>query len=819
MMGNSPLQPPAPATAKHDHLVDPQVLDLLARVNQVGAMLNHTAPRDTGSLLEQLQVMAESAASLFPGAAVVIYSFREEGDFQSALRAQANGDKVILPDDTPRPDGMGARAFSRNRRILSYEEADLDIHPLKAHAGIRTIACFPLDAAGQMVGVIYVLLFEPRLFSQLELLLLENFANQIASAIYQTRQLAITRESLRRKDDELLQLRKAGLLISSRPRLEETLEAILQMAMEVTGARYGIFRLVDKTGRHLITQAIAGDRLARPLVDALPVEAKSIMSWVARQRQAVLIHDLRKEPWVELYYPLDADLEMKSELAVPLVGASGRLEGVLNLESPLVGAFSETDSHLLQALATQAVVAIQEARLLDALQEVAQLLLTQPFEQVLDHLAELSCTLLNASASVIWIRQDEELVLTNASSGCQVALIDRGDRLPLQGSLAGQAVLACLPVFSEDVCTDPRFHRVDLAEKYGWRQALVVPLIGSGQGEPIGAFSVYRSEVDFAQAAAANAVNADAANANAPNADAANAKAANAEAVTNQDVDTLSVNAPRLHTGSEWDVKVLTCLAHYAALAVQNADRQQTLNAIQERNATAEAFAAMGDIAANLLHNLNNKVGIIPVRVQGIQDKCQDALKADAYLESSLAEIERSAAQAMEFVRQNLSHLHPIQVAPVSVHSCIQQAVQQVDFPNGVQLIVESLDCLPVVMAGERSLTLVFTNLLENAVAAMSAAGLPAPGGEMRIDGKAHPDWVEVSISDNGPGIQPELQPFIFDLNVSGHAKSRPGKLGFGLWWVKTAMTRLGGTVMVESDGANGTTFRLRLPRTEPLGG
>jgi sensor histidine kinase regulating citrate/malate metabolism len=66
---------------------------------------------------------------------------------------------------------------------------------------------------------------------------------------------------------------------------------------------------------------------------------------------------------------------------------------------------------------------------------------------------------------------------------------------------------------------------------------------------------------------------------------------------------------------------------------------------------------------------------------------------------------------------------------------------------------------------------------------------------------------------DSGPGIAPEMQSQIFELNFSQAA--HPGKLGFGLWWVKTLMTRLGGSVAVESDGRDGTTFRLRLPTAE----
>ncbi|HJR79916.1 MAG TPA: ATP-binding protein, partial [Anaerolineales bacterium] len=97
-------------------------------------------------------------------------------------------------------------------------------------------------------------------------------------------------------------------------------------------------------------------------------------------------------------------------------------------------------------------------------------------------------------------------------------------------------------------------------------------------------------------------------------------------------------------------------------------------------------------------------------------------------------------------------------------------------------------------------------NLIENAMAAMQG------NGRITLQGSTAGDWVEISITDSGPGIPPELHHQIFELNFSGRTGANPGKLGFGLWWVKTLMTRLGGSVVVESDGEHGTTFRLRLP-------
>jgi signal transduction histidine kinase len=289
-------------------------------------------------------------------------------------------------------------------------------------------------------------------------------------------------------------------------------------------------------------------------------------------------------------------------------------------------------------------------------------------------------------------------------------------------------------------------------------------LLASGDREPVGAFSVHRAGSD-----------------------------------------------PGHFTESEWDKKVLTCLARYAALAVHNAARQDALRAAQEQQAVAETFAAVGDIAANLLHHLNNRVGTIPVRVQGIQDKSQPALSADPYLATNLVEIERSASEAMEAVRENLFHLRPIHLAAVDVAVCVDAASTAAVLPPQVNVQIEDLDDLPAVEASERSLTLVFTNLLGNAADAMGGEGVIA------IQGEAHNGWVEITVSDNGPGIAPDLHDQIFEFNFSGHRAARAGKLGFGLWWVKTLMARLGGSVTVDSDGHHGATFRLKLPRAEGI--
>jgi GAF domain-containing protein/nitrogen-specific signal transduction histidine kinase len=709
---------------------DPRLLEALRILNQISNSINQIGADDSSQNDFSLQLIVNSAIHVVPGSSAVIYTYDpSSASFERESRVSAEPESrrqplsVDRPDDAPRPNGIGMRALQRRQRSLSYEEPDLEVHPYHAALGVKAVACFPLIVANQAVGILYIYLHEERQFTQLEQLMLNNFGNQAAMAIYHARRLGDIKNDLIRKEEELNQLRRAGLLISSRLQLEETLESILELALEITHAQYGIFRLLDKDEKYLVTSAVRGLNLERPLVEKLPLNGNSIMALVARERQHLLISDLQQKPWSDIYYPLDSSLEMRSELAVPLINASGRLEGVLNLESPQIGGFSEADSHMLQSLATYATTAIQEVRLLDALQEAAQLLISQPIQKVLGRLCEMANNLLNTSSSAIWLKNDSgELQLVSSDGYLNQSDITVDEAKPANG--------------------------------------LLVPLPGRDEAKILGMFGVFNADAE-------------------------------------------SVKDGR----SDWDRKVLACLANYAVLAVQNEAHQQALRASQEKQWMAETFAAVGDISANLLHNMNNKVGTIPVRIQAIQDKYQPMLEANSYLAVNLEEIERSAMDAMQIVQENLSHLRPIRIEPVQIAARISEAIRLVQVPDSVQIKTRGLEDLPTVLAGGQSLTFVFRNLIENAITAMNGTG--------RIDiyGIALPGWVEISVLDSGPGIAPELHSQIFELNFSRAAHS--GKLGFGLWWVKTLMTRLGGSVTVESDGHQGTTFRLRLPTTE----
>ncbi|KAA3647716.1 MAG: GAF domain-containing protein [Chloroflexi bacterium] len=735
----------------------PLLFDTLTRLNKIGAAINNLGAEGFSSIKinETLQMIVEGAREVVPGSSAILYIYNEDKRaFDPSSRVSAEGDTQTDHDDLPRSNGIGARAVSERRRVLSYEEADLQIHPAKIAMGARTMACYPLIVANEILGTLYMYLHEDRSLTDLELLMLDNFVNQATMTLSLARQLSFAQNEHVRKSEELLQLRRAGMLISARSSLEETLNTILQMALETMNAKYGTFRLVNEASKSLVTRAVAVEGLEHPATEDLAINRQSIMGIAALDHQPVMVPDLRALPWSEVYYPLDPEVEMRSELVVPLIGASGRLEGVLNLESTQVNAFSEQDQYLLQILADHAVSAIQEVRLLDALQEISALLLTHSWQDVLVHIVEHACDLVNVPVGLLWLIENDKLVL---QAGTDEHLL--GEQLSIEDSFTGEVIRSGQEAIANNLLHDSRFTRADLAKKQKWGSALVVPLLTREDKEPIGALSVYSHQADL-----------------------------------------------REFGTSEWDKKVMSILAHYAALAVQNSVHLEALRQSQERHAVAETFAAVGDVAANLMHRVTNKVGTIPVRVEGIEQKHGDLLKSSDYLAQNLKEIKHSAAEAMSVVRDGLYPLRPISLETVSIDQCVFQAMNTVELPAAVDVQIRELKLLPKISADQTRLTLVFVNLFENSIEAIQGEGV------VEICGKASPGWVEVVFRDNGPGIEPEMQDNVFELSYSGRTTQQPGKLGFGLWWVKTLLARMSGQIAIETTELPGATFVLKFP-------
>jgi signal transduction histidine kinase len=123
---------------------------------------------------------------------------------------------------------------------------------------------------------------------------------------------------------------------------------------------------------------------------------------------------------------------------------------------------------------------------------------------------------------------------------------------------------------------------------------------------------------------------------------------------------------------------------------------------------------------------------------------------------------------------------------------------------------------LPPVLANPRELSQVFLNLIDNARRAMASA---QGQGTLTVTTVLVPNqpkpWVELRVTDDGPGVAPELQARIFE----PFSTARQGSKGTGLSLAicHRMVTELGGTLTLESKVGQGATFIVRLPALEAM--
>ena len=626
-----------------EEVTSERLLQALASLNTISNTINSLDAAASQNIEDILDLIGKSAVKVIPGSAAILHAYDELKQEFTAYSSNSADERILyIPDKVPRPNGLGSRAIKERRRVVSYGHTTLDLNPKMAKQGVKTGSAFPLIVGEKIVGLLYVYLYEERYFTELELLLLENFVNQAAMAIFHADRSASVIQNLNRKEEENARLRRAGMLISSRLDLQETLETILEMALEVMDAHYGVFRLVDKTGQNLISAGFAGDVEYAPIMDDLPIDEESVMGWVAVNREFLCIEDVRTQPWSKIYHPLYRDLEMRSELAVPLISASGRLEGVLNLESPRVAAFSDADSHLLHAFATQATIAIQEVKLLESLKEISECILNDDLVAVLERISCKVLELINAADCGVWLMERHKLVLAAGTDGLQSL-----KKLPENHRLFTCSMCESKVLHLENEEKIAEIFPSELVNENQWQRALILPLqSATAKKQPAsGVLCVFYAPVDPSRASTSN-----------------------------------------------WDEKVISILSHYAVLALQNRDSIVAVQHAQNQTTLVETFAALGDIAANLLHQLNNKIGAIPVRIQGMQDRYEDLMEQEPYLNKNLTAIEESARQAMEIMQENLHLLHPIEKEYVILINCVKEALRTITIPGGVAISVEGLE-------------------------------------------------------------------------------------------------------------------------------
>ena len=233
------------------------------------------------------------------------------------------------------------------------------------------------------------------------------------------------------------------------------------------------------------------------------------------------------------------------------------------------------------------------------------------------------------------------------------------------------------------------------------------------------------------------------------------------------------------------------------------------IEALQQQVIRAERLATLGELAAGVVHELNNPLTSITVYAEYLVRKL-DAQGADEADLEKLRRIGASAQRILRFSRDLVQYARPSgrDLGPIDLAAVVRQSVSICEHlveRGGISLGVEVDPELPVVQAIGGQLEQVLINLITNAVHAVEN------GGQVVV--RAHPDspsTVVLEVADSGPGIADDDRDKIFEPFFT--TKSDGKGTGLGLPIVRNIVDRHRGEIQVSRSDLGGAAFRVILP-------
>jgi signal transduction histidine kinase len=341
----------------------------LTTVTEAGELLTGTL--EISGVLQRLTELARSRL----GADVVRIWLRDDASGELRLSAEAGATGQTAGSRTRFEPGQGLVGWIVARRE-PLVIADLEADPRLANRdwaeaeGLHAFLGVPILLEDLVVGVLACMRREPRAFSPDDVTLARLFALPAAAALLNARLYAETRAragELAERNRQLQLLHAAALAITVEHDLDRLLQRVVEVARELAGAAYGVFVVFHPDGRvrTMLTAGLTAEARARI---ATPPEGRGLLGYVFRHGETLRLDDLATHPAAVGFPP--GHPPMRSLLALP-VRLRGEPLGALYLtEKP--GGFTTDDEALLATLASDAAVAIENARLMASLRQALE---------------------------------------------------------------------------------------------------------------------------------------------------------------------------------------------------------------------------------------------------------------------------------------------------------------------------------------------------------------------------------------------------------------------------------------------------------------
>lgn len=234
----------------------------------------------------------------------------------------------------------------------------------------------------------------------------------------------------------------------------------------------------------------------------------------------------------------------------------------------------------------------------------------------------------------------------------------------------------------------------------------------------------------------------------------------------------------------------------------------------EDRTAARQLDSVRRDFVANISHELKTPVGAIALLAETIADASDDPPAVAEFASRIRKEAARLTSLVQEVIELSRAEAAAALNHPrlVSVDALIVDAVDQSATTAAAREITLALapETGAKVRGDHDVLVTAVRNLVDNAV------NYSPDGSHVAVGARVENGSVEIAVIDHGPGIDPALQPRIFErfFRIDPARSRETGGSGLGLSIVKHVAAEHGGDVQVWSKPGHGSTFTLRLPQT-----
>jgi signal transduction histidine kinase len=647
--------------------------------------------------------------------------------------------------------------------------------------GARSMLGVPLLRDGRPVGLLSLYRTRVAPFTPRQIDLMATFADQAVIAIENTRLFEIEQQHTRELKEALEQQAAASevleLISSSAGELGPVFEAVLINAVRICDAKFANLFLYDgeafrHVAMHGAPSVFAELRRSDPVVRPGPALKRLVLT-----KEPQHVPDVTTE---QAYRDGDpAAVQMadvagaRTLLAVPMV-KEDRLVGAIGIYRQEVRPFTQKQISLLTSFANQAIIALENTRLLNSLREALQqqtatadvlgVISRSPTDAqpVFDIIGERAEKLCEAEISVVSMTRGDTIELASIH-GVNAEGVEAARRaFPMRRddeTVTARAVRAGTVVHIADVLDDAHYAMKDAALISGYRSCLGVPMMREGQ--VIGAIFVARAQAGLF---------------------------------------------------SDAQVQLLKTFADQAVIAIENT---RLFEEIAQKSRELEiASQHKSQFVANMSHELRTPLAAILGYAELIQEGFYGPLPEKSM--DALTRIRSNGKHLLGLINTVLDiakiesgqfTLNIGEYALESVVETVRAATESLAAAKNLALKTEVAKRMPLGLGDEQRLTQVLLNLVGNALKFTDA-------GEVRIIAMPANGGFAVSVTDTGPGIPPEEQTRIFQEfhQVDSSNTKAKGGTGLGLAIAKQIVEMHGGRIWVESTFGKGSTFQVELP-------